>query len=358
MTAITLPAELQEQTTPMREGLELDAAALEAYLRTAVEGFSGPLTIRQFKGGQSNPTYLLATPDRSYVLRKKPPGALLPSAHAVDREFRILRALEGTPVPVPRARTLCLDESIIGTPFYLMDHVAGRVFYDPAFASLPREARPACFEQMSATIAHLHRVDYRAIGLSDYGRPTNYLTRQLARWSAQYREEQASAGRVEALEKLIEWLPRHLPRHEEPPAIVHGDFRVDNLLFHPSEPRVVAVLDWELSTIGDPLADFAYHLLMYRMPTMAFPGLRGRDLAELNLPDEAGYVRAYCGRTGRSDIPDLSFYLAFCLFRLAGIFHGIRGRLRRGTSVSPQAREYARWTDEIAELGWRQTGAG
>lgn len=345
----------EDITTPMRPGLELDTAALERYLRTAVAGFEGPLTVRQFKGGQSNPTYLLTTPERRYVLRKKPPGVLLPSAHAVDREFRVLRALLDTPVPVARAQALCMDPAVIGTPFYVMDHMQGRVFYDPAFESAPRDMRPRYLEQMNATIAHLHSVDYAAVGLGDYGKPSNYLTRQIARWSTQYQNEEASAGRVKALEKLIDWLPQHLPAAEPTPAIVHGDFRVDNLMFHPAEPRVVAVLDWELSTIGDPLADFAYHLLMYRMPTLAFPGLAGRDLAALNLPSEADYVRMYCEKTGREAIEDLNFYVAFCLFRLAGIFHGILGRVRRGTSVSAQAQEYAKWTDAIAELGWEQT---
>jgi aminoglycoside phosphotransferase (APT) family kinase protein len=210
---------------------------------------------------------------------------------------------------------------------------------------------------MNVMLARLHGVDYETCGLSNFGKPTRYLERQIARWSAQYHEEKASAGRVEALERLGEWLALNQPPQEQVPRLVHGDFRIDNLLFHPTEPRVVAVLDWELSTIGDPLADFAYHLLMYRMPTLAFPGLAGRDLNALGLPSEAEYVRAYCQRTGREDVPHLSFYLAFCLFRLAGIFHGIRGRVARGTSSSAQARDYARWTDEIAELGWQQTGA-
>jgi aminoglycoside phosphotransferase (APT) family kinase protein len=345
---------LESETTEARPGLELDVARLDAYMRQSVPGYKGPLSVRQYKGGQSNPTYLLITPARRYVLRRKPPGPLLASAHAVDREYRVLAALSAhTAVPVARPYALCQDETIIGTWFYIMEHVQGRIFWDPAFQEIAREERPRYFDAMNATIASLHRVDPAMAGLADFGRASGYLARQVARWSKQYRQDEAG-GRVEALEQLIHWLPQHLPPTEQPPAIVHGDFRSDNLIFHPSEPRVIAILDWELSTIGDPLADFAYHLMMYRMPTLAIPGLLGRDLGELNIPSESHYVAAYCARTQRESIPHLNFYLAFCMFRLAGIFHGIRGRVARGTAASAQAREYARHVETIAELAWQQ----
>jgi aminoglycoside phosphotransferase (APT) family kinase protein len=334
--------------------MELPVDRLESYLRAHVEGYEGPLTIRQFKGGQSNPTYLLVTPARNYVLRKKPPGELLASAHAVDREYRVLRALEHTRVPTARVFALCKAEAVIGTWFYVMEPIEGRVFYDPAFPHLAREERPRYFDAMNAALADLHNLDFVQAGLGDFGRPNGYLVRQIGRWSKQYREEEAAAGRIAALERLIDWLPQHVPEKEEAPAIVHGDFRADNVMFHPTEPRALAVLDWELSTIGDPLADFAYHLMMYRMPTLAIPGLLGRDLDALNIPSEADYIKAYCARTGRAGIENLNFYLAFCLFRLAGIFHGIRGRVVRGTAVSAQAREYAQHVEAIAELGWQQ----
>lgn len=334
--------------------MELDLPRLDAYLRANLHGYEGPLGIRQFRGGQSNPTYLLITPAKRYVLRRKPPGELLASAHAVDREYRVLSALgEHTRVPVARVHVLCRDESVIGTWFYVMDQVEGRIFWDPALPELPRKERSTYFDSMNSTLAALHSVSPGAVGLADYGRASGYLARQVERWSRQYRQDEA-AGRVHALERLIEWLPRHIPVKEEAAAIVHGDYRIDNLIFHPDEPRVVAILDWELSTLGDPLADFAYHLMMYRMPSLTIPGLLGRDPAALGLPTERQYVEAYCARTDRDGIASLDFYLAFCMFRLAGIFHGIRGRVARGTAVSAQAREYAQHVETIAELAWSQ----
>ena len=344
----------EEATTEVRPDLCFDAGRLAAFLQDHVAGFSGPLQVRQFKGGQSNPTYLLSTPSKEYVLRRKPPGDLLPSAHAVDREYRVLTALgRHTDVPVPKTHALCTDEQVIGTWFYVMDHVRGRIFWDPAFPELEKPDRMAHALALCDALARLHRVVPDAVGLGDYGRPTGYVARQIARWSKQYVEDR-DAGRVESMDRLIEWLPRNVPPVEPPPAIVHGDFRADNVIFHPTAPEVLAILDWELSSLGDPLADFAYYLMVYRMPTLSIPGLLGKDVAALGLPSEEQCIEHYCRVTGRRGIDHLEFYVAFCMFRLAGIFHGIRGRLIRGTAVSAQAREYSRHVEAIADLAWRQ----
>jgi aminoglycoside phosphotransferase (APT) family kinase protein len=318
-----------------------------------VQGYSGPLTVEQFKGGQSNPTYKLRTPQKAYVMRRKPPGQLLKGAHAVEREAQVVQALAKVGFPVAHVHGLCTDEHVIGTWFYVMDCVDGRIFWDATFPDVRREDRPRYFDAMSATVAELHSVDYHAIGLAEYGRPGNYFERQIARWSKQYTSDVEWAGRDPSMDRLIEWLPAHIPPGDET-SIVHGDFRVDNLIFHPSEPRVLAVLDWELSTLGHPLADFAYHLMMYRVPPRITTGLAGTDLQALNIPAEADYLAAYCRRTGRHDIPHLDFYVAFNMFRLAAIFHGIKGRLARGTAASAHAQEYAAGVDWMAALGWKQ----
>jgi aminoglycoside phosphotransferase (APT) family kinase protein len=326
--------------------------AVEAWLREHVPNYAGPLGVEQFKGGQSNPTYKLTTPDANYVLRRKPPGTLLKGAHAVEREARILTALEIAHYPVPHVYGLCTDEHVIGTWFYVMDCVAGRIVWDAAFPDVGRADRPLYFDAMNATLAQLHRIDHAAIGLADYGRTGNYFERQIARWSKQYQEDEA-AGRDRHMDQLVEWLPRNIPAGDET-AIVHGDFRVDNLVFHATEPRVIAVLDWELSTLGHPLADFAYHLMMYRMPPMVITGLVGVDLAQQNIPSEADYVAAYCRRTGRAGIEHLDFYVAFNMFRLAAIFHGIKGRLARGTAASAHAVKMVDALPGLAECAWRQ----
>jgi aminoglycoside phosphotransferase (APT) family kinase protein len=342
-------------TTAMRPGLEIDVPRLESWLDEHVAGFAGPLSVRQFKGGQSNPTYLLITPSHRYVLRRKPPGQLLASAHAVDREYRVITALgRHTDVPVPRTHALCTDDSVIGTWFYVMDAVEGRVFWDPTFPGVPAVDRRAHSFALCDALARLHRVRPEAAGLADYGKPHGYVTRQIARFSKQYAEDTAG-GRSEPMERVIEWLPLNVPKHEPPAAIVHGDYRADNAMFHPSEPRVVAILDWELSALGNPLADFAYHLMAYRLPTLSMPMLAGRNLAELGLPSEAEYIAHYEQVTGtKVDPQDLEYYLAFGMFRLAGIFHGIRSRVVRGTAVSAQARDYAGFLDQIADLAWAQ----
>jgi aminoglycoside phosphotransferase (APT) family kinase protein len=337
-----------------RPGLEFDVDSLSAYLTRHLDGFQGSPQVRQFPGGQSNPTYILTTEARRYVLRRKPPGDLLPSAHAVDREFRVMRTLsDNTEVPVARPLVLCQDATVIGTDFFVMEHVEGRILWNPTLPEVPRAERAAYYDAMNDTIARLHAVDPEAVGLGDFGRPENYVGRQVARWSKQYLADEP-AGRDPNMDLLTDWLPRHLPAHQPPPAIVHGDFRIDNLIFHPTEPRVIAIMDWELSTIGDPLADFAYHLMTYRMSSASVQGLRGCDLEALGIPSEEAYVRAYCERRGLKSLPSLDFYLAFCMFRLAAIFHGIRGRVARGTAVSPQAKKYAAEVEGMAQAAWAQ----
>ena len=339
-------------TGAVRPGFAFDSAPLERWMRSHVPGYRGPLAIEQFKGGQSNPTYKLLTPERAYVLRRKPPGALLKGAHAIEREARVLTALEGASFPVAHVHALCDNETVIGTAFYVMDMVEGRIFWDARIPDVSPAERSSLFDAMNATMAQLHRVDHAAIGLSDYGRPGNYFTRQIARWSKQYADDDA-AGRNSDMDRLVEWLPAHTPAGDET-AIVHGDFRIDNMIFHPSEPRVLAVLDWELSTLGHPLADFAYHAMMYRMPPHIVAGLAGADLADLGVPSEDEYVAAYCRRTGRDTIPAYDFYVAFNFFRLAAIFHGIRGRVLRGTATSAEAQQRSLAFEELASIAWRQ----
>jgi aminoglycoside phosphotransferase (APT) family kinase protein len=340
---------------PVREIHRLDEARLTDWLAAHVEGFAGPLKVEQFKGGQSNPTYKLMTQGHTYVLRRQPPGKLLKGAHAVDREARVLTALATTGFPVPHVYGLCTDETVIGTWFYVMDCIEGRIFWDATFPDVPRAERPRYFDAMNATLAQLHLVDHQAIGLGDYGRAGNYFERQIGRWSKQYVAD-VEAGRDPHLDRLVEWLPNHIPAGDET-SVVHGDFRVDNVIFHPTEPRILAVLDWELSTLGHPLADFAYHAMMYRMPPLIIAGLVGANLPALNIPSEAEYVAAYCRRTGRDGIPDLDFYIAFNMFRLAAIFHGIKGRLCRGTAASGHASAMVAALPFIAEQAWQQSQA-
>ena len=329
----------------------LDLARLSDWLQRELEGYAGSPTLKKFAGGQSNPTYLLASGEQRYVLRCKPPGVLLPSAHAIDREYRVMQALAGSAVPVPRVRVLCEDESVIGTAFYLMEYIEGRSFQDPALPSLPKAERAAIYDEMNRVIASLHNVDHAAVGLADYGRPGAYLKRQIERWTRQYRAS-ATDG-IAAMERLIEWLPAHVPDDDET-SLVHGDFRIDNLIFHPTEPRVLAVLDWELSTLGHPLADFAYHCMTWRVTPAEFRGLKGHDLAGLGIPHEDAYVRAYCERTGRSSLPDWDYYMAFNLFRMAAILQGILHRALHGSAASAEAEQTGRRASAIAEAGWRQ----
>lgn len=337
-------------TMPVQAQHRLDEDRLGAYLRAHIPGFELPMHVEQFRGGQSNPTYSIVAGERRYVLRKKPPGKLLPSAHAVDREHRIMSALHGTHVPVPRTRLLCHDESVIGTAFFVMDFVDGRVFWDQSLPDLDRDERAAIFDEMNRVIAALHRVDYESIGLSDYGRPGNYLQRQIARWTQQYRGSATQA--IPAMDKLIEWLPANIPPGDET-SLVHGDYHLNNMIFHPREPRVVAVLDWELSTLGHPLVDFAYHCLDWILPPEMLGRLGGVDVAALGIPTMEEYTQMYCRRTGRDSIDHFAFYQAFGLFRIAGVHQGIVKRIEDGSVSSPHARRVARPVF-LAELGWQQ----
>ncbi len=340
-------------TTAVREGFAFDEAALADWMRHHVDGFAGPMQVTQFKGGQSNPTYRLNTPGKSYVLRRKPPGALLKGAHAVEREAKVLVGLEQANFPVAHVYGLCTDDAVIGSWFYVMDMVEGRIFWDATVPGVSRTERAAIFDAMNAAMAQLHGVDYQAVGLGDYGRPGNYFERQIARWSRQYLDD-TDAGRDPNMDRLIAWLPANIPADDDATAITHGDFRIDNMIFHPTQPRVLAVLDWELSTLGHPGADFAYNAMMYRMPPAIVAGLAGADIAALGIPTEADYCAAYCARTGRAAMPAYDFYMAFNFFRLAAIFHGIKGRVIRGTASSAQAKERVAVLPELMELAWQQ----
>ena len=340
-------------TREVAERLRFDEAALGRWMLGCVAGFRGPLRVSQFKGGQSNPTYRLDAPSGAYVLRRKPPGKLLPGAHAVEREYRVLSALGAAGFPVPRVHGLCEDDSVIGTPFYVMDLVEGRIVWEAHFPNLTREERAAHFDAMNATIARLHSYDPEELGLSDYGRAAGFVERQVARWSKQYLAD-SDAGRVPAMDRLVDWLEKNLPPDSGEARIAHGDFRCDNMIFAPAEPRVIAVLDWELSTLGDPAADFTYHLLMYRMPAELFSGLAGMDLESLGIPAEVDYVAAYCRRTGRDSLPNLDYLVVFCLFRLAAIIHGIKGRLVRGSASSAHAAQMVERLEPLAELALAQ----
>ena len=340
-------------TRPVSERLRFDERALEAWLQANVEGFRGPIGVSQFKGGQSNPTYRIDSPGGSYVLRRKPAGKLLPGAHAVEREYRVIAALGVQGFPVARVHGLCEDESVIGTSFYLMDMVEGRIFWEAQLPGLSNEERAAAFDSMNATIARLHDFDPQQIGLGDYGKPAGFVERQVARWSKQYVGD-VEAGRIESMDRLVGWLEKHLPPDSGRSSVVHGDFRCDNMIFDSSQPVVRAVLDWELSTLGDPAADFTYHLLMYRMPKDLFAGLGGIALEPLGIPSEDDYVAAYCRRTGRDDLPDRDYLIVFCMFRLAAILHGIKGRIVRGTASSAHAAQMVEQLEPLADLAWAE----
>jgi aminoglycoside phosphotransferase (APT) family kinase protein len=344
-------------TREVSDRLRFDEGALERWLQDHVEAFRGPASVSQFKGGQSNPTYRIDTPKASYVLRRKPPGKILPGAHAIDREYRVLAALGAQDFPVPRVYTLCEDESVIGTAFYVMDMVPGRIIWEAEFPGLSREQRAAHFDAMNATIAQLHSYDPETIGLGDYGKASGFVERQVARWSKQYLTD-TDGGRVPAMDRLVDWLGTNLPADSGESRVIHGDFRCDNLIFDAERPEVRAVLDWELSTLGDPVADFTYHLLMYRMPGGPnFSGLAGEDLAALGIPSEDEYVAAYCRRTGREHLPNKDYLIVFCLFRLAAILHGIKGRLVRGNASSAHAAQMVERLEPLAELAWSETQA-
>jgi aminoglycoside phosphotransferase (APT) family kinase protein len=346
-------------TREVAERLRFDVARLEDYLRAHVKDFSGALTVSQFKGGQSNPTYLLETPSRRYVLRRKPPGKLLPSAHAVDREHRIISALYAQNFPVAAPVLYCADESVVGTAFFVMACVDGRVFWEPQMPTSHPGERARVYDAMNATIARLHSFEPTAIGLGDYGRGENYVARQVERWSKQYRASETA--KIEDMERLIAWLPAHLPP-AQPARVVHGDYRLDNIILAPDEPKIAAVLDWELSTLGDPLADFTYHLMQWHMPPSdaGTGSLVDQDIAALGIPSLETYVDAYVVRTGLDPRPHLPVYFAYNFFRLAAILQGIVGRVRDGTATSAYAAAKAEMVGPLAAKAWefaRQAGA-
>jgi aminoglycoside phosphotransferase (APT) family kinase protein len=342
-------------TMPVPERHRIDLAALESYLRAHMPQFHGPISLELFKGGQSNPTYKLITPERTYAMRTKPGPAdkLLASAHAIEREFRVLSALARTEVPVAEVYVLCEDESVIGRAFYLMECVDGRVLWEQGLPGIDAGERAAIYDEMNRVIAALHSVDYAAIGLADYGRPGNYFARQIGRWSRQYQASETE--KIAEMDQLIAWLPAHIPPGDET-TIVHGDYRLDNLVFARDEPRILAILDWELSTLGHPLADFSYHCMSWHIPPGQFRGIAGLDLDALGIPDEEAYVQAYCRRTGR-DVASLmrhwDFYLAYNMFRLAAILQGIVRRVVDGTASNAMAPETAERVRPLAVSGWR-----
>src|SRR5262245_28085932 len=336
------------ETVPVRDVHRFEEERLARYLAARVEGFRGPLTVRQFQGGQSNPTYYLEAGGREYVLRRKPPGKLLPSAHAVDREYRIMTALAGTGVPVPRTYLYCDDESVVGTPFYLMDCVHGRIFVEPTLPGATAAERTAIYDDMNAVMARLHTVDWQALGLADFGRSGNYFARQIHRWTSQYRASETE--RIDTMERLIEWLPAHIPSDDHT-TLVHGDFRLGHTLVHPTEPRIVAVLDWELSTLGHPLADLAYNCLPFRLRPEQFEGFAGQE-RPAGIPTEDDYLATYCARAGRDGIPQWDFYIAFAMFRLSAIAQGIMGRVVAGTANDPNARDRGRRARPLADAAW------
>jgi aminoglycoside phosphotransferase (APT) family kinase protein len=348
MTTITPAAGLRE--TPAQHSF--DAARLSAWMQEHIGGYSGPIEVQQFAGGQSNPTYLVQSPGRRYVLRRKPPGKLLPSAHAVDREFRVMAALKDTKVPVARVYALCEDPEVIGSAFYVMDYVEGRIFWDASLPEAAASERGAIYAEMVRVQAALHSVDFAAVGLADFGKPGQYVERQVSRWTQQYRASETD--KIDAMEKLIEWLPKHMPAGEQT-AIVHGDFRLDNTIFHPTKPQILAVLDWELSTLGHPLVDFAYFCIRYHLPAAEFRGLGGVDPKALGIPTESECVAQYCRLRAIAPVTpeDWAYYQAFCMFRLAAILQGVLARALQGNASSATALQAGRRTRPLAEMGWR-----
>jgi aminoglycoside phosphotransferase (APT) family kinase protein len=346
-------------TKEVAERLRFDVGRLEAYLGEHVDGFAGPITPLQFKGGQSNPTYLIETPRRRYVLRRKPPGKLLPSAHAVDREYRVISALHAQGFPVAEPLLYCSDETVVGTPFFVMSYVDGRVFWDAHMPASNPVERAQVYDAMNATLARLHSFDPAAIGLADYGRGENYVARQVERWSKQYRASETV--KIDDMERLMAWLPAHLPP-PQPTRLVHGDYRLDNMILSADGAKVLAVLDWELSTLGDPVADFAYHLMQWDMPPAeaGTGSLVGQDLAALGVPSREEYVEAYVRRTGFDPRPYLPVYSAYNFFRIAAILQGIVGRVRDGTASSAHAAARGELVRPLAAKAWqfaRQAGA-
>lgn len=335
--------------TDAPEHLKFDEAALSRYMEQHVDGFEGPIAVKKFKGGQSNPTYLITTPSKKYVLRRKPPGKLLPSAHAVDREYKVMTALGTQDFPVPKTYALCEDDSVIGTAFFIMDFVEGRIFWDANLPEVAKEDRAPLYHALIDTLADLHSVDYEAAGLGRYGKPGNYFERQIGRWSKQY--EAAETSTIEEMNNLIKWLPTAIPA-DDATSIVHGDFRFDNAIMHPSEPKTLAILDWELSTLGHPLADFTYFLMVWHMPRSVRGGLMGLDLAAEGIPTMQEAAERYAKRTGRDAVSHIDFCLAYNMFRLALIIQGVYARSLQGNASSPEAKKMGDNVQPLAALAW------
>ncbi len=334
----------------MSNNQQLNIDNLTLWFAANVEGFEGPLSAEKFAGGQSNPTFRIDTPKKSYVLRRKPMGKTLPGAHAVDREYKIMTALGGIGFPVPKTYGLCTDDEVIGSMFFIMEMVEGRIFWDPTFPEIEKSERHKYYDAMNSTIAQLHMVDFEKIGLGDYGKKGQFVARQIALWTRQYQSD-TDAGPVAAMDRLVEWLPQNIPLDDET-SLAHGDYRCDNMIFHPTEPKVIAVLDWELSTLGNPLADFTYHLMSYRLPSGLHTGMSGVDLQSLGIPSEEEYIAQYCNRTGRETIENIDFYIAFNMFRLVAILHGIKGRYVRGNASNAKAAALIEKIEPMAEAAW------
>ena len=350
MSTATRTFSRTDQVVPVLDQHRFDTAPLVGWLAANIEGFRGPIEIAQFQGGMSNPTFLITDAGGArYVLRKKPPGELLPSAHAVDREHRITSALADTPVPVVRTLGLCEDTSVVGTEFFLMEHAAGRVFHDPSLPDLSPEERTAVYNSMGETLTALHQVDFSTVGLEDYGRVGGYMGRQVRRWSQQY--ESSKTDDLADMDHLMAWLPANMPDDSET-TVVHGDFRLENLIVHPTEPKVVAVLDWELSTLGHPISDLAYNCLPYHWPQESFGDMRGLDPTTPGIPAEQDYVARYCERGGRGEIDNWTFYLVLSLFRIAAIIQGVYYRGLQGNAASPEALLRRDLTRQLARNAW------
>ena len=336
-------------TAETPDHLKFDESRLVEFMKTSVEGFEGPITVEKFKGGQSNPTYLVSSPSKKYVLRRKPPGKLLPSAHAVEREYKVMTALHGEGFPAPRTFALCEDPDVIGTAFFIMDFVEGRIFWDSALPDVEKAERRPLYEALVDTMAALHSIDVNRAGLSDFGKAGNYFERQIGRWSKQYKAAETES--IDSMNQLIEWLPGAIP-DDDASSIVHGDFRFDNVIMHPTHAETLAVLDWELSTLGHPLADFTYFLMAWHFPPSVRGGLAGLDLNELGIPSLDDAVKRYCAATGRDSIPDLEFCLAYNMFRLAAIAQGVYARALQGNASSDKGIQMGAQIAPLANLAW------
>ena len=322
---------------------------IEKWLYENITNFKGPINIAPIQGGQSNPTYLISSYKKKYILRSKPLGKLLPSAHAIEREYRILQALDQTVIPVPKVYILCEDPNIWGAPFYIMEFVEGRIFYDPTIPSINNEERKKIYTSMIKILSDLHLLDYKKLGLESFGKIGSYVQRQVKRWSTQYRKSETK--KIDSIEKLIDWISDNIPKNEKT-TIVHGDFRIDNLIFHPTKPDVIGVLDWEISTLGNPYADFAYHAMIWKLSKNQFRGLKETNFIKLGIPSEDEYLKKYLNFMNLNSIPDWDFYIIYNMFRLSAILQGIAGRAREGTAASPEAIEMANLVEPIADSAW------